>query len=206
MKCTCPYFKKGNNCKHLYTLLIKSKLSSYYDVLKQLEKEKITQAQNIFNSSVESFLDDIQECSEFPRERMVEFVNYYRQRIPIEEKKLDEDMSLFQHLQLISEIELTKQNMIDDYNSIKYLIRVRKTNRVSSKKTNHTSSPSIIGSIFGGIIKGLFSATSTKSNSDYAISELKNGNPEPYVHEKGYLPDDIVEKYPIEFDDEDYYN
>ena len=26
MECSCPYYEKGNNCKHLYTLLIEEKL------------------------------------------------------------------------------------------------------------------------------------------------------------------------------------
>ena len=37
--CTCPYFKNGNNCKHIYALLIKSKYEdNYYKLDKKLNK------------------------------------------------------------------------------------------------------------------------------------------------------------------------
>ena len=45
MNCSCPYYKKGNNCKHLYALLIESKMKDNYEKLN-----------NIINNSLEEYI------------------------------------------------------------------------------------------------------------------------------------------------------
>lgn len=210
MKCTCEHFKKGNNCKHLYALLLKSKLSNYYDVLKNLGEEKLLQYKNVFTACKKEFMDSKHNYGKLGREKIVEFIDCYKERILIKEKNLNEDMYLFKHLIIICEIQRDKQMMINDYNTIENLKQINNTSNVRPKtfspKFHQTDHVSILGPIFFGIMKGLFSSISTESYSDYAFRELKEGNPEPYANLKGYLPDNIVEDYPIDFDDEDYYN
>lgn len=65
----------------------------------------------------------------------------------------------------------------------------------------------LLGDILTGIVKGATSKSDEqKKREKWILDDIKNGDPEGYVGEKGYLDEDDIVKYPVEQEDEDEYD
>lgn len=211
--CTCPYFKKGNNCKHLYALLIKSKLESNYDKLINIQNKVFYQYSNLLNSMIEYFNNNIQCYTKSGIEKINNFISHYRdERIPRFKKILSYDLNQIGYLSTIIEIQEEKKTMFNKYRE--FIVEENEQNYqnfsyepITHKKRKKFGVGKILYGIVSGFIKGATSDKESKKQMDYAIKELENGNPEPYVNLTDYIDDDIIDKmYPIEQEDEDDYD
>ena len=83
MKCSCPYFEKGNNCKHLYALLIEAKLKDNYPILIKLRNDKFLEFKNNFNSYKKYFYKNTNKYTSSDIDKITHFIDYYENaRIP----------------------------------------------------------------------------------------------------------------------------
>ena len=228
--CTCPYCKKGNNCKHLYALLIKSKLESNYDKLINIRNKVYDEYLNVFNSCYNYFKDNIKKYS---KEDIVDinfFLSYYQEkRIPRIKTLMTHNFNQYSYLMNIIEIQEEKERIVKSFkeikaheNQVEYQYNYEEYNQPETmsyntvkkqkKKRPHSHvGLTLFGALLSGLANGLVEASNNKKTynkeMDYAMKELELGNPEPYVNLTDYIDDKIIEaQYPIEQEDEDDYN
>ena len=224
MSCTCPYYKKGNNCKHLYALLIKAKLEDNYDKLIGLQSRKLIEYSSLLDRCSDYFEENIIKYSSEDINNINKFLSYYKDyRIPTLNKMISKDSSQEKYLQNVIKVQEEKQDIIDWFNKIKSNEKkveyyntndTSDTNNVRHKKVNKSNHKSNALLYLGSILRGLCDGLSSKSEEEErkrkhenAIRELEKGNPEDYVDLYGYIDDYVIDKqYPIEQEDEDEYD
>lgn len=120
MKCNCPYYEKGNNCKHLYALLIETKLKDNYDKLIILKNKKLNKLKKQFKLYKEHLINNINKYTEYNQKIINIFIDYYeKELIPKYEKLDDNEMSQNEFLEMIEEMQYKINTMKDLYYEIK---------------------------------------------------------------------------------------
>ena len=228
--CTCHYCKKGNNCKHLYALLIKSKLESNFDKLINIRNKVYDEYLNEFNNCYNYFKENISKYTKDDIEDINTFLLYYQEkRIPRIKTIMSHELNQTGYLMTIIEIKEEKERIVnafkeikehenqeeyqynyDEYNQPKTMSynTVKKQNK---KRPYRHVGLTLFGALLSGFAGGLVEASSNKKSynkeMDYAMKELEQGNPEPYVNLTDYIDDKIIDaQYPIEQEDEDDYD
>lgn len=212
--CTCPYCKKGNNCKHIYALLIKSKLESNFNKLINIRNKVYDEYLNVFNSCYNYFKENVSKYSKDDIEDINKFLLYYQEkRIPRIKTIMSYELNQTGYLNTIIEIQEEKERIVNAFKEIKtnenqiinVLVKLKK------RKRHSQTGLTLLGALLSGFAGGLVEASSNKKaynkEMDYAMRELEHGNPEPYVNLTDYIDDKIIDaQYPIEQEDEDDYD
>lgn len=229
--CTCPYCKKGNNCKHLYALLIKSKLESNFDKLINIRQKVYEECLNVFNSCYNYFKENVSKYSKDDIEDINKFLLYYQEkRIPRIKTIMSHELNQTGYLMTIIEIQEEKERIVNAFKEIKanekqveyqydYEEKYNQPKTMSyntvkkqkKKRPHRHVGLTLFGALLSGFANGLVEASSNKKSynkeMDYAMKELEKGNPEPYVNLTDYIDDKIIDaQYPIEQEDEDDYD
>lgn len=191
MKCSCPYYEKGNNCKHLYALLIETKLKDNYDKLIILKNKKLNKLKKQFKLYKEHLINNINKYTEYNQKIINIFIDYYeKELIPKYEKLDDNEMSQNEFLEMIEEMQYKINTMKDLY----YEIKSKENNSNEENKSNI-----LLFGILSGIAKGLNSPSQQQLNENsirkMAMEELEKGNSEPYIIEYNELEDDMFQDY-----------
>lgn len=190
MECSCPYYEKSNNCKHLYALLIEAKLKDNYNKLIILKNKKLNKLKKQFKLYKEHLIYNINKYSEYNKKIINIFIDYYeKELIPKYEKLDDNEMSQNEFLKIIEEMQYKINTVKDLYYEIK-----SKKIRTEEKETNV-----LLSSVLFGIAHGLNSPSSEQINENnirkMAMEELERGNAEPYIVEYNELDDDMFQDY-----------
>lgn len=219
--CTCPYCKKGNNCKHIYALLIKSKLESNFNKLINIRNKVFDEYLNVFNSCYNYFKENVSKYSKDDIEDINRFLSYYKEkRIPRIKTIMTHNFNQYSYLMNIIEIQEEKERIVKSFKEIKAHENQEEYNQPKTisyntkqkKKRPHSHvGLTLFGALLSGLASGLVEASSNKKSynkeMDYAMKELEKGNPEPYVNLTDYIDDKIIDaQYPIEQEDEDDYD
>jgi hypothetical protein len=203
MSCSCPYYESGKNCKHLYALLIESKLKDNYSKLKKIGNDLYDDFLNAYHNVEQLIKERYDKCIEEDKKELDKYMSYYHNnRIPRYKKLLEQDSTQLGELLMISEIDREKNKLIKIYNDVESLKNIIKIKEQEEKK---------IASL--ALLQGLFDSSKkeTKQNKEleYAKKELLEGNPDYYINEVGYIDDYVVDNFfPLEqeeideFDDE----
>lgn len=207
MSCTCPYFKKGNNCKHIYALIIESKLKESYKKLVKYEKQSFKIYKKEFNYFKYYFSKNISYYSEEDINKINNLIDLYKNdRIVRFKKLLGMDTTLIGYLSISSELDSELYEMKKKFMEI--MKRENDTNIFDEYKQNlsnrkNSSKKGIFGGfitpLFYGITKGLSSPSPQKIKESkikkWALEELEKGNTEPYITEYNDLEDDMFLDY-----------
>lgn len=191
MECSCPYYEKGNNCKHLYALLIEAKLKDNYNKLIILKNKRLDEFKNQFKIYKNYLIKNLNKYSEYNQEIINLFINCYeKEQIPKYEKVNNYEMDQNTFLEIITEIEY----------SIKLMENLFREIKLKEKKIiEENQSKGLLSSILFGVIAGLNSPSPEKTKEDsimkMAIEELEKGNSEPYIIEYNELDDDMFQDY-----------
>ena len=229
--CTCLYCKKGNNCKHLYALLIKSKLESNYDKLINIRNKVYEEYLNVFNSCYNYFKDNISKYSKEDIDDINSFLLYFQEkRIPRIKTIMTHNLNQTGYLMNIIEIQEEKERIVKSFKEIREHEKQEEyqydyeeeydqletesyntINKQKKKRPHRHIGLTLFGSLLSGLASGLVEASNNKKSynkeMDYAMKELEKGNPEPYVNLTDYIDDKIIDaQYPIEQEDEDDYD
>ena len=216
--CTCPYCEKGNNCKHMYALLIKSKLEDNYEKLVNIQKKSFEEYLNIFKNCKEYFKDNIKKYSKSGIEEINNFISYYENnRISRFNIILNRNLNQIGYLCTIIEVQEGKQRMVEDFKKVRELeleYEIEEDNVVTNNRTSLSDKiyrnrrKIYFGSFLYGLVKGFKNATSGKGKkknySDYSEKEMddygleewqkeevRQGNYDPWnFDEHDYLEED----------------
>lgn len=168
MKCTCPYYKKGNNCKHISSVVFATKLRPYYEKINNyIDKELEILKTNYKNSNVKN--------------KMLE------NKIKIIENNLIEKQGLYQRLNIAIDINIVEEDLEREiYYTKKAAEDVKRRyeekiqekeirQRQTIKRKKHKP-----GLLFG-LLSGLFSVSNdvykeTHDSKEYTEEELNDWN------------------------------
>ena len=198
MKCSCPYFEKGNNCKHLYALLIEAKLKDNYPILIKLRNDKFLEFKNNFNSYKTYFYKNTNKYTSSDIDKITYFIDYYENtRIPRYNVLTSRESTQNGYFNVICELE-------SELNEMKTNFLKLKSNEQEVVKTKTKTSGLMFG-ILSGIIKGLSSKSPQQLREEeikkMALDEFDKGNPEPYISEYNELEDYMFQDYDMSEND-----
>ena len=194
MECDCPYYKKGNNCKHLYALIIEAKLKNNYNKLINLQKDTFDELEEQFQLFKKYFKTNINKYLFSAEERINSFIDYYENKnIPRYNLIISKETTQMGYLKNILELEKEKKLMREDF----YKLKNNEQDFNNSTNNNGVGSDGILFSIFKGIINGIKSPSTHQIHEEnlkkWALEELERGNPEPYISEYNELEDDMFQ-------------
>ena len=194
MKCSCPYFEKGNNCKHLYALLIEAKLKDNYPILIKLRNDKFLEFKNNFNSYKKYFYKNTNKYTSSDIDKITHFIDYYENaRIPRYNILTSRESTQNGYLNIICELESELNEMKTNF------LKLKSNEQEVVKTKSKTKTSGLMFGILSGIIKGLSSKSPQQLREEeikkMALDEFDKGNPEPYISEYNELEDYMFQDY-----------
>lgn len=200
MKCSCPYFEKGNNCKHLYALLIEAKLKDNYPILIKLRNDKFLEFKNNFNSYKRYFYKNTNKYTSSDIDKIAHFIDYYENaRIPRYNVLTSRESTQNGYFNVICELESELNEMKTNF------LKLKSNEQEVVKTKTKTKTSGLMFGFLSGIIKGLSSKSPQQLREEeikkMALDEFDKGNPEPYISEYNELEDYMFQDYDMSEND-----
>lgn len=172
----------------------------------ELQKKSI----KVYNDYVNIYLkiereikNDYHRFSEKQKEYLDNYLSFYKDnRLPRFKKLTSGETTETGYKAIIAEMEKEKNKLEKTYNNIKKI-------KLNAKKEEKRNKKRRRNNIISNILLGFITPSIKKDDKDkkYAIEELKEGNPDYYISEVGYIDDYVVDNFfPLEQEEIDEFD
>lgn len=212
MSCECEHYKSGNNCKHIYSLIVAikypydyKKICNYCEDLVSRYKLKYDKCNNTYMKKMNIYSDSFKDNVFFS------WKNNCDSTVKRLDNLLEKCDSINSKVSLATYIEDCLNYLDDNIEKLNKNIEYEKKEKKVSYSSNVSKTAGFASLFFGlfkGIINGLLSPSPNQLREDemdkWAKEEAKNGNYEPYVAQFGFIEDNMELYDDEDFNDSEY--